>query len=236
MHETRGNPSLPLDLEVPYNDDFSITRNHNLNLNFKDRIITRTSLASGGSSSSSGSGHTVNKNIHSNVQDSNRFQPPTPMNNRKNHFLINTYNPNGGDANQRIITRNRNIIGNVYDQNAAVGGGDNSGNSSSNPNHKTHVEIITKNGSTKKNIIVNNYDPDVTISGANGNVNLNVRNELNEQKQAFASSLYDRKSTCMLYLQADHTFFQKMGSDEASIEAITRHVQRANMIYRKTGE
>lgn len=40
----------------------------------------------------------------------------------------------------------------------------------------------------------------------------------------------------MLYLQADHTFFQKMGSDEASIEAITRHVQRANMIYRNTGE
>lgn len=27
-----------------------------------------------------------------------------------------------------------------------------------------------------------------------------------------------------------------MGSDEASIEAITRHVQRANMIYRNTGE
>jgi len=46
--------------------------------------------------------------------------------------------------------------------------------------------------------------------------------------------LYDRKTTCMLYLQADHTFFQKMGSDEASIEAITRHVQRANTIYRNT--
>ncbi|XP_058455167.1 uncharacterized protein LOC131432715 [Malaya genurostris] len=230
MHETRGNPSLPLDLEVPYNDDFSITRNHNLNLNFKDRIITRTSLANGGSSGgSAGSGHTVNKNIHSTVQDGNRFQPPTPMNNRKNHFLINTYDPNG-DANQRIITRTRTIVGN------GPGGTTGANSSSSNPNHKTHVEIITKNGPTKKaNIIVNNYDPDVTISGGpNGNVNLNIRNELNEQKQSFASSLYDRKSTCMLYLQADHTFFQKMGSDEASIEAITRHVQRANMIYRKT--
>ncbi|KAL9693462.1 hypothetical protein quinque_012747 [Culex quinquefasciatus] len=232
MQETRGAPSLPLDLEVPYNDDFSLTRNHNLNLNFKDRIITRTSLANNNNNNNNNNngagipgttGQTVNRNINSNLQD--RFHPPTPMNNRKNHFLINTYNPNG-DPNQRIITRNRNIIGNVYDANQ---------NNGSNPNHKTHVEIITKNGSTKKNIIVNQYDPDVTISGGTGgNVNLNVRNELNEQKHSFANSLYDRKSTCMLYLQADHTFFTKMGSDEASIDAITRHVQRANMIYEKT--
>lgn len=40
----------------------------------------------------------------------------------------------------------------------------------------------------------------------------------------------------MLYLQADHTFYGKMGSEEASIEAITRHVQRANVIYKSTGE
>jgi hypothetical protein len=40
----------------------------------------------------------------------------------------------------------------------------------------------------------------------------------------------------MLYLQADHTFFQKLGSDEASIEAITRHVQRAITIYKNTGK
>lgn len=213
MQESRGNPTLPLDLEVPYNDDYSLTRNHD----YKSRIITRTSLTNGGS------GQTVNKNINTNL-----FHPPTTVNNRKNHFLINTYNPNG-DPNQRIITRTRNVIGNVYDRNG--------NQSNSNPNRETHVEIITKNGSTKKNIIGNNYDPDVLITGTNGNnLNLNVRNELNEQKQSFANSLYDRKSTCMLYLQADHTFFQKMGSDEASIEAITRHVQRANIIYRKTGE
>ncbi|EAT43688.1 AAEL004881-PA [Aedes aegypti] len=211
MQESRGNPTLPLDLEVPYNDDYSLTRNHD----YKSRIITRTSLTNGGS------GQTVNKNINTNL-----FHPPTTVNNRKNHFLINTYNPNG-DPNQRIITRTRNVIGNVYDRNG--------NQSNSNPNRETHVEIITKNGSTKKNIIGNNYDPDVLITGTNGNnLNLNVRNELNEQKQSFANSLYDRKSTCMLYLQADHTFFQKMGSDEASIEAITRHVQRANIIYRKT--
>ncbi|XP_062562207.1 uncharacterized protein LOC134225837 isoform X2 [Armigeres subalbatus] len=211
MQESRGNPTLPLDLEVPYNDDYSLTRNHD----YKSRIITRTSLTNGGS------GQTVNRNVNTNL-----FHPPTSVNNRKNHFLINTYNPNA-DPNQRIITRTRNVIGNVYDRNA--------NQSNSNPNRETHVEIITKNGSTKKNVIGNNYDPDVLITGTNGNnLNLNVRNELNEQKQSFASSLYDRKSTCMLYLQADHTFFQKMGSDEASIEAITRHVQRANIIYRKT--
>ncbi|XP_055587566.1 disintegrin and metalloproteinase domain-containing protein 10 isoform X2 [Uranotaenia lowii] len=239
MHESRGAPSVPLDLEVPYNDDFSLTRNHNLNFNYKNQIITRTNGGIIGGTgpavtSKPGGGQTVNRNINTNLQD--RFNPPPPpppppINNRKNHFLINTYNPNG-DSNQRIFNRNRNIIGNVYDQQQNQNG---SLNSNSNPNHKTHVEIITKNGSTKKNIIVNNYDPDVIITGGNGgNINLNVRNELNEQKAAFANSLYDRKSTCMLYLQADHTFSQKMGSDEASIEAITRHVQRANMIYRKT--
>nr|XP_029710125.1 uncharacterized protein LOC115256026 [Aedes albopictus] len=199
MQETRGNPTLPLDLEVPYNDDYSLTRNHD----YKSRIITRTSLTNGGS------GQTVNKNINTNL-----FHPPTTtVNNRKNHFLINTYNPNA-DPNQRIITRTRNVIGNVYDRNASQS------NSNSTPNRETHVEIITKMAPPRRT----------------SSLNLNVRNELNEQKQSFANSLYDRKNTCMLYLQADHTFFQKMGSDEASIEAITRHVQRANIIYRKTGE
>lgn len=113
--------------------------------------------------------------------------------------------------------------------------------SSSRPSHKTHVEIITKNGPTKKsNIIGGNYNPEVVSTSQNNfhshhsNINLNVRNDISDSSMARA--LYDRKSTCMLYLQADHTFFQKMGSDEASIEAITRHVQRANSIYRDTGE
>ena len=43
------------------------------------------------------------------------------------------------------------------------------------------------------------------------------------------------KMTCMVYLQADHLFFQEMGSEEASIEAMTRHVQRVNSIYRPIG-
>lgn len=44
-----------------------------------------------------------------------------------------------------------------------------------------------------------------------------------------------KKTTCMLYLQADHQFFQKYGTEEACIEVMTRHVQRVNAIYKATG-
>ncbi|XP_053204825.1 disintegrin and metalloproteinase domain-containing protein 10-like [Panonychus citri] len=43
-----------------------------------------------------------------------------------------------------------------------------------------------------------------------------------------------KKTTCMLYLQADHLFYEKMGSEEACIETMTRHVQKVNNIYRST--
>jgi disintegrin and metalloproteinase domain-containing protein 10 len=45
-----------------------------------------------------------------------------------------------------------------------------------------------------------------------------------------------KKTTCMLYLQADHLFYQKYGTEEACIEVMTRHVQRVNSIYRTTGK
>lgn len=45
-----------------------------------------------------------------------------------------------------------------------------------------------------------------------------------------------KKTTCMLYLQADHLFYQKMGSEEAAIDVMTRHVQRVNSIYREIGK
>lgn len=45
-----------------------------------------------------------------------------------------------------------------------------------------------------------------------------------------------KKTTCMLYLQADHQFFQKYGTEEACIEVMTRHVQRVNGIYKATGK
>ncbi|XP_049820176.1 disintegrin and metalloproteinase domain-containing protein 10-like isoform X2 [Aethina tumida] len=43
-----------------------------------------------------------------------------------------------------------------------------------------------------------------------------------------------KKTTCMLYLQADHHFFSKYGTEEACIEVMTRHVQRVNSIYKIT--
>lgn len=45
-----------------------------------------------------------------------------------------------------------------------------------------------------------------------------------------------KKTTCMLYLQADHLFYEKLGSEEACIETMTRHVQKVNNIYRSTGK
>lgn len=148
------------------------------------------------------------------------------------NILVNNFNPNN-DYNQ--FNRNpfgNNVIGNSYDPN---GNNNNTRTSQTNlrPSHKTHIDIITRHRTSKKpNIIVNNYNPDIVLSGNFNNkiLNYGIRNGVNDRPQA-----YDRKSTCMLYLQADHTFSQKMGSDEASIEAITRHVQRANMIYKNTG-
>ncbi|XP_015116247.1 disintegrin and metalloproteinase domain-containing protein 10 isoform X2 [Diachasma alloeum] len=47
-------------------------------------------------------------------------------------------------------------------------------------------------------------------------------------------SVDPKKTTCMLYLQADHTFLDHYKSEEACIEVMTRHVQRVNSIYRYT--
>ena len=56
--------------------------------------------------------------------------------------------------------------------------------------------------------------------------------EANKNKNKIDS----KKKTCMLYLQADHLFYQQMGSEEAAIDVMTRHVQRVNSIYREIGE
>ncbi|XP_018015066.1 uncharacterized protein LOC108671972 [Hyalella azteca] len=48
------------------------------------------------------------------------------------------------------------------------------------------------------------------------------------------SAVDPSKTTCMLYLQADHLFYERIGSEEACIESITRHVQRVNSIYKVT--
>ena len=66
-----------------------------------------------------------------------------------------------------------------------------------------------------------------------------IRSKSGVMKSKRASGDYydKRKTTCMLYLQADHLFYEKMGrSEEACIEVMTRHVQRVNSIYRAVGE
>ena len=56
-----------------------------------------------------------------------------------------------------------------------------------------------------------------------------------DRKKKRRSTVDHRKTTCMLYLQADHLFYGKMGSEEACIETMTRHVQRVNSIYKNVG-
>lgn len=219
------NPPLPLDLEIPYNDDLSVR-------------------SSGGSRD----------------EEYQSDQPASPnFNNNHRNIIGNNYNPNS-DFNLRYIITKPNVHKNVLSNVASYDGNNGNqnrvnnnftatnqqSNTNSKPNHKTHVEIITKYGSTKKpNILGNSYNPDSIFAHNNPPNNKHYphykdRNELmfdgHNSKPSMSTSLADRKSTCMLYLQADHTFFQKLGSDEASIEAITRHVQRANVIYKNTGE
>ena len=58
------------------------------------------------------------------------------------------------------------------------------------------------------------------------------RSEARKALLAGKGEIDKKKKTCMLYLQADHLFYEAMGSDqEACIEAMTRHVQRVNSIY-----
>ena len=65
----------------------------------------------------------------------------------------------------------------------------------------------------------------------------NRRKSLWKSKRASGDYYDKRKTTCMLYLQADHLFWEQMGrSEEACIEVMTRHVQRVNSIYRAVGE
>lgn len=63
-----------------------------------------------------------------------------------------------------------------------------------------------------------------------------VNNSKNKRTLSSTSTSVDpNKTTCMLYLQADHQFYQKYQSEEACIEVMTRHVQRVNSIYKTTG-
>lgn len=208
-------PPLPLDLDAPYNDEYT--------------VLSRK----------------YNKDI---IQTSAKTDEPW------RNILITNYNAKNDYASRNLSAKHP-VNATATESGSGSGGinnGDRShfgdsirisnGTYSSKPSHKTHVEIITKNGATRKpNIIGSNYNPEVILTRNNfhhhqqqhHHTNINSNFHLNSID---AKSTYDRKSTCMLYLQADHTFFEKMGSEEASIEAITRHVQRANTIYKNTGK
>lgn len=194
MIESRD-PPLPLDLDAPYNDEFTVfSRKYNKDHAAKTDEPWRNILITSYNAKNDYASRNLSK-MHPNATD-------------------------GGERDQFGETVR--IPNNTY----------------SKPSHKTHVEIITKNGATRKpNIIGSNYNPEVILTRNNfhhhqhhSNINSNFHSNSIDAK-----STYDRKSTCMLYLQADHTFFEKLGSEEASIEAITRHVQRANAIYKNTG-
>uniref|UniRef100_A0A182VE18 Uncharacterized protein n=1 Tax=Anopheles merus TaxID=30066 RepID=A0A182VE18_ANOME len=169
IQESR-NPSLPLDLEVPYNNDYTVVRSHGKTANGGGSGST---MDAGGSAVSGASGSapsptrpTINRTVNRGIIGGTGVgsgaptarTPTTVVNNRKNHFLYNIYNPHGSGS--TIIT----------------GGGIVGAGAEQFPWTRT-----------------------INATGTNHN--------------------------------KDH---YKMGSDEASIEAITRHVQRANLIYRKT--
>lgn len=99
----------------------------------------------------------------------------------------------------------------------------------SRPKPKTHVEVIkTKAGVvTVTKDIVKKEPVGFTVVSSNAtddNRHVNKR-----------ATVDPRKTTCLVYLQADHMFYQRYGSEEACIEVMTRHVQKVNAIYKVTG-
>lgn len=266
------NPPLPLDLEVPYNDDFRVLASEEDKSEespprkYPTTSTTRSTGRSTESFLATLTKPTSNRNIlvnnynPSNVGEGSRSYNANSNNNNNNNnnnvrklytkhknIIVSTYNrpiePEFGTPYEEPNNNGSsgNLPSNFFNANWTTLFLGNNNNGNDRPSHKTHVEIITKNGATKKpNIIVNNYNPEIIFAPNPHNPSFNtmlMTNLLSGRGDDIHSSprlLYDRKTTCMLYLQADHTFFQKMGSDEASIEAITRHVQRANSIYRNT--
>lgn len=99
----------------------------------------------------------------------------------------------------------------------------------SRPKPKTHVEVIkTKAGVvTVSKDIVKKEPVGYTVLSANA-----TDDGRHVNKRA---TVDPRKTTCLVYLQADHMFYQRYGSEEACIEVMTRHVQKVNAIYKVTG-
>lgn len=82
------------------------------------------------------------------------------------------------------------------------------------------------------------YNPNVFYEVPNGSMpSTGASDEMFSIRHVHKRATIDpKKTTCMLYLQADHLFYQKYGTEEACIEVMTRHVQRVNSIYKATGK
>ncbi|EEB13829.1 adam, putative [Pediculus humanus corporis] len=90
-------------------------------------------------------------------------------------------------------------------------------------------KIITNNNNNNNNNMVNRPKIITKSQGKNN------ESENESLKHVIKRATIDpKKTTCMLYLQADHLFYQKYGTEEACIEVMTRHVQRVNSIYKTT--
>lgn len=88
------------------------------------------------------------------------------------------------------------------------------------PNDQRKVLVAVAGDEASNNLVVDDgsYDP------------------FENRKKGLGGFVDNRKTTCMLYLQADHLFYEKYGREETCIEVMTRHVQRVNAIYRNTGK
>lgn len=97
------------------------------------------------------------------------------------------------------------------------------------PKPKTHVEVIK----TKAGVVT--VSKDVVKKEPVGYTVLTA-NATDDGRHVNKRATVDpRKTTCLVYLQADHMFYQRYGSEEACIEVMTRHVQKVNAIYKVTG-
>ncbi|XP_041970405.1 uncharacterized protein LOC121726859 [Aricia agestis] len=98
----------------------------------------------------------------------------------------------------------------------------------SRPKPKTHVEVIK----TKAGVVT--VSKDVVKKEPMGYTVLSA-NATDDGRHVNKRATVDpRKTTCLVYLQADHMFFQRYGTEEACIEVMTRHVQKVNAIYKVT--
>ncbi|KAK6617564.1 hypothetical protein RUM44_005152 [Polyplax serrata] len=98
--------------------------------------------------------------------------------------------------------------------------------------------FVTHNNSNSNSNMINRPKVFGNKTHQEMRLNINKREEILQNSSLKhvnkRATIDPKKTTCMLYLQADHLFYQKYGTEEACIEVMTRHVQRVNSIYKNT--